>query len=56
MDGPRPHRIPKEFAMFRRLTGRQITTMVVAVCLSVFEFPVGWFAAGLSKVRVDVSS
>jgi hypothetical protein len=38
--------------MSRRFTGRQITTMVVAVCLAVIAFPVGSFAAGLTTVRV----
>lgn len=38
--------------MSRSLTGRQITTMVVAVCLAVIAFPIGTFAAGLTKVSV----
>jgi hypothetical protein len=42
--------------MSRRLTGRQITSMVVTVCLAVIAFPVGSFAAGLTKVRVADST
>jgi hypothetical protein len=42
--------------MSRRFTGRQFTTMVVAVCLAVVAFPAGVFAASLTKVNVADST
>ena len=42
--------------MLSRLTGRQVTTMVVALCVAVIAFPVGAFAATLTKVRIADST
>jgi hypothetical protein len=39
-------------SMPHRLTGRQITVIVVAVCLAVIAFPVGVFAASLTGVKI----